>query len=152
MASLLIAQGHQVETVQLLLGHSELDHVRPYLQVSQKKVARNVRQCPIDSITCGNILIGTAGVCDHDVIRLSSAHRTGKTALAGSQFHEKGHNKLDKHNAPVSLGDLADKVGLTGRPVSMSDVAAKIGYTKVPMSLGELAEAVDKHVAKHDKN
>jgi len=33
----------------------------------------------------------------------------------------------------------------------MSDVAAKIGYTKMPMSLGELVEAVDKHVAKHDK-
>lgn len=58
---------------------------------------------------------------------------------------------MDKHNGPVSLGDLADKVGLTGRPVSMSNVAAKIGYTKMPMSLGELAEAVDKHVAKHDK-
>ena len=46
---------------------------------------------------------------------------------------------------------LADIVGLTGRPVSMSDVAAKIGYTKMPMGLDELAEAVDKHVAKHDK-
>jgi predicted transcriptional regulator len=58
---------------------------------------------------------------------------------------------MNKHNAPVSLGELANKVGLTGRPVPMSDVAAKIGYTKTPMSLGELAEAVDKHVAKHDK-
>lgn len=58
---------------------------------------------------------------------------------------------MNKHNTPVSLGELADKVGLTGRPVSMSDVAAKIGYTKTPMSLGELAEAVDKHTAKQDK-
>lgn len=38
MASRLIAQGHEVETVQLLLGHAELDHVRPYLQVSQKRL------------------------------------------------------------------------------------------------------------------
>lgn len=58
---------------------------------------------------------------------------------------------MSKHNGPVSLGDLANKVGLTGRPVSMSDVAAKIGYTKTPMSLGDLGEAVDKHVAKQDK-
>ena len=34
MASRLIQQGEAVETVQLLLGHAELDHVRPYLQVS----------------------------------------------------------------------------------------------------------------------
>ena len=58
---------------------------------------------------------------------------------------------MNKHNAPVSLGELADKVGLTGRPVSMSDVAAKIGCTKTPMSLGDLAQAVDKHLAKNDK-
>ncbi|WP_082439917.1 site-specific integrase [Massilia sp. WG5] len=38
MASRLIAQGHAVETVQQLLGHAELDHVRPYLQVSQKRL------------------------------------------------------------------------------------------------------------------
>jgi integrase/recombinase XerD len=38
MASRLIAQGHAVETVQLLLGHAELDHVRPYLQVSSKRL------------------------------------------------------------------------------------------------------------------
>jgi site-specific recombinase XerD len=38
MASRLIAQGHAIETVQQLLGHAELDHVRPYLQVSQKKL------------------------------------------------------------------------------------------------------------------
>jgi integrase/recombinase XerD len=38
MASRLIEQGHPVETVQLLLGHAELDHVRPYLQVSQKRL------------------------------------------------------------------------------------------------------------------
>jgi site-specific recombinase XerD len=38
MASRLIARGHSVETVQQLLGHAELDHVRPYLQVSQKKL------------------------------------------------------------------------------------------------------------------
>jgi len=38
MASRLIQQGEQVETVQLLLGHAELDHVRPYLQVSHKRL------------------------------------------------------------------------------------------------------------------
>lgn len=38
MASRLIAQGHAVETVQQLLGHAELDHVRPYLEVSQEKL------------------------------------------------------------------------------------------------------------------
>lgn len=38
MASRLIAQGHAVETVQQLLGHAELDHVRPYLQVPQKRL------------------------------------------------------------------------------------------------------------------
>jgi integrase/recombinase XerD len=38
MASRLIQQGVAVETVQLLLGHSELDHVRPYLEVSQTRL------------------------------------------------------------------------------------------------------------------
>jgi len=38
MASRLIAQGHAVETVQQLLGHAELDHVCPYLQVSQTRL------------------------------------------------------------------------------------------------------------------
>lgn len=38
MASRLVQQGAGVETVQLLLGHDELDHVRPYLQVSQKRL------------------------------------------------------------------------------------------------------------------
>lgn len=39
MASRLIQQGEDVETVQLLLGHAELDHVRPYLAVSQQKLS-----------------------------------------------------------------------------------------------------------------
>ena len=38
MASRLVQQGAAVETVQLLLGHTALDHVRPYLQVSQKRL------------------------------------------------------------------------------------------------------------------
>jgi len=38
MASRLFAQGHSIETLQLLLGHSELDHVMPYLHVSQEKL------------------------------------------------------------------------------------------------------------------
>jgi len=38
MASRLIQQGADVETVQLLLEHAELDHVRPYLEVSQNRL------------------------------------------------------------------------------------------------------------------
>jgi integrase/recombinase XerD len=38
MASRLVHQGVQVETVQMLLGHTELNHVRPYLQVSHKRL------------------------------------------------------------------------------------------------------------------
>lgn len=38
MASRLIQQGADIETVQLLLGHAALDHVRPYLEVSSKKL------------------------------------------------------------------------------------------------------------------
>ncbi|WP_408734150.1 tyrosine-type recombinase/integrase [Paraburkholderia bannensis] len=37
-ASNLIEQGHDIETVQQLLGHAELEHVRPYLAVSDKKL------------------------------------------------------------------------------------------------------------------
>lgn len=37
-ASNLLAKGHDLETVQLLLGHSELDHVMPYLDVSEKTI------------------------------------------------------------------------------------------------------------------
>lgn len=40
MASRLVQQGAAVETVQLLLGHAELDHVRPYLQVSPQRLER----------------------------------------------------------------------------------------------------------------
>lgn len=35
MASRLLAQDHDLETIQLMLGHAELDHVDPYLQVSK---------------------------------------------------------------------------------------------------------------------
>nr|WP_229502186.1 tyrosine-type recombinase/integrase [Telluria cellulosilytica] len=38
MASRLLQQGADVEIVQLLLGHAELDHVRPYLQVSPRRL------------------------------------------------------------------------------------------------------------------
>ena len=37
-ASNLIEQGHDIETVQQLLCHAELEHVRPYLAVSDKKL------------------------------------------------------------------------------------------------------------------
>ncbi|MCU6502267.1 site-specific integrase [Rugamonas sp. A1-17] len=42
MASRLLAQGHSIETLQLLLGHSELDHVMPYLEVSQDRLRQAV--------------------------------------------------------------------------------------------------------------
>ncbi|ACB69144.1 integrase family protein (plasmid) [Burkholderia ambifaria MC40-6] len=35
-ASRLVAQGHSLETVQILLGHSHLDHVAPYLEVPRR--------------------------------------------------------------------------------------------------------------------
>ncbi len=38
MASRLLDQGHDLETLQLMLGHAELDHVDPYLQVSKEKL------------------------------------------------------------------------------------------------------------------
>ncbi|MEQ0776501.1 site-specific integrase [Paraburkholderia tropica] len=36
-ASRLMANGHSLETVQILLGHAHLDHVSPYLDVSAKE-------------------------------------------------------------------------------------------------------------------
>lgn len=40
MASRLLEQGHSIETLQLMLGHSEMDHVDPYLQISKEKLRR----------------------------------------------------------------------------------------------------------------
>jgi site-specific recombinase XerD len=40
MASRLLEQGHSLETLQLMLGHAELDHVDPYLQVSKEILHR----------------------------------------------------------------------------------------------------------------
>lgn len=40
MASRLLEQGHSLETLQLMLGHAELDHVDPYLQVSNEILRR----------------------------------------------------------------------------------------------------------------
>jgi integrase/recombinase XerD len=40
MASRLMDQGHGLETLQLMLGHAELDHVDPYLQVSKDTLRR----------------------------------------------------------------------------------------------------------------
>ena len=37
-ASNLVEQGHDIETVQQLLGHAELDHVLPYLAVSDRRL------------------------------------------------------------------------------------------------------------------
>lgn len=38
MVSRLLEQGHDLETLQLILGHADLDHVDPYLQVDKKKL------------------------------------------------------------------------------------------------------------------
>ncbi|MCL6482936.1 MAG: site-specific integrase [Janthinobacterium lividum] len=43
-ASRLLSQGHSIETVQLLLGHAELDHVAPYLEVSRQECLRLVSE------------------------------------------------------------------------------------------------------------
>ena len=43
----------------------------------------------------------------------------------------------------VSIGALAEKLGIETRPIGMSDIAKHIGYTKATIQLGELAEAVD---------
>jgi integrase/recombinase XerD len=40
MASRLLEQGHDLETLQLILGHAELDHLDPYLHVSKQKLRR----------------------------------------------------------------------------------------------------------------
>lgn len=40
MASRLLDQGHSLETLQLMLGHAERDHVDPYLQVSKDTLRR----------------------------------------------------------------------------------------------------------------
>jgi site-specific recombinase XerD len=38
MASRVLEQGNGLETLQLILGHAELNHVDPYLQVSKQKL------------------------------------------------------------------------------------------------------------------
>lgn len=38
MASRLLDQGHDLETLRQMLGHAELNHVDPYLQVDKKKL------------------------------------------------------------------------------------------------------------------
>jgi len=43
-ASRLLAQGHSLETVQLLLGHAELDHVAPYLEVPKKEYRETIAE------------------------------------------------------------------------------------------------------------
>jgi site-specific recombinase XerD len=38
----LITQGHSLNTVQLLLGHSHLNHVAPYLEVTRRELWESV--------------------------------------------------------------------------------------------------------------
>lgn len=40
MASRQLARGYALETIQLILGHSELDHLDPYLEVSSDILRR----------------------------------------------------------------------------------------------------------------
>ncbi|HWW70190.1 MAG TPA: site-specific integrase [Duganella sp.] len=40
MATRLLDLGHDLETLQLMLGHADLDHLDPYLQVSKEKLRR----------------------------------------------------------------------------------------------------------------
>lgn len=41
-ASRLLARGHSIETVQILLGHAHLDHVSPYLEVTSREAREAV--------------------------------------------------------------------------------------------------------------
>ncbi len=47
--SRLVVQGHSLDTVQLLLGHSHLDHVSPYLEVFDWKQREAVAASMTDS-------------------------------------------------------------------------------------------------------
>nr|WP_277986373.1 tyrosine-type recombinase/integrase [Noviherbaspirillum cavernae] len=44
-ASNLLMRGVDIETVQQLLGHAELDHIMPYLKVSQEKLREMFAVC-----------------------------------------------------------------------------------------------------------
>lgn len=60
------------------------------------------------------------------------------------------HMNDNKHN--ISLSELGEKIGIpAGSPVSMGEIAEKIGYTKRPIQLSELAEAVEVFVAASKK-
>ncbi|MBB6582228.1 tyrosine-type recombinase/integrase [Ralstonia solanacearum] len=43
-ASRLLAQGHSIETVQILLGHAELDHIAPYLEVTEQELREAIAE------------------------------------------------------------------------------------------------------------
>ncbi|WP_321948300.1 site-specific integrase [Paraburkholderia sp. J10-1] len=45
----LVAQGHLLETLQILLGHSHLDHVAPFLDVSQRELHEAVAALNLSS-------------------------------------------------------------------------------------------------------
>lgn len=36
----LLAQGHDLDTIQIMLEHAELDHIDPYLEVSNEKLSQ----------------------------------------------------------------------------------------------------------------
>lgn len=40
MASRLLAQGHEIDTLMLILGHGDIDACKPYLEVSKEKLMR----------------------------------------------------------------------------------------------------------------
>ena len=57
-----------------------------------------------------------------------------------------------RNQSSVFLGEIADKVGLFHRPISIFDVAKKIGYTKRPIVLTELNLAVDEYIKSNSTN
>ncbi|WP_237055371.1 hypothetical protein [Microbulbifer sediminum] len=52
---------------------------------------------------------------------------------------------------PISLGEMAQKVGISEGSVSLADIAEKIGYEERPISMSELDKAVEKYLKKQEK-
>lgn len=69
MASRLIQQGAGVETVQLLLGHAELDHFYRTCRCRKNGLKRCLLPCS-NVITCDNIILDNNGTYDYSVITL----------------------------------------------------------------------------------
>ncbi|MET3109449.1 hypothetical protein AAKU67_004391 [Oxalobacteraceae bacterium GrIS 2.11] len=55
---------------------------------------------------------------------------------------------MNHENKNISLGELANKVGIVSRPVSISEVAEKVGYKQHPLLISGLAEAVEEYLSR----